>query len=134
MNEDFAVESLAGDIFQLGNASWRILKVEQGRVLVEDAKGQPPNLPFWLGEAPARTEELSAAVSRLREEVAAGGSREGSRAAAVDWLETDLGLRPAAAAQIVDYLAAADRPWGPCRARTRWWPSASSTRRGTCTS
>jgi ATP-dependent helicase Lhr and Lhr-like helicase len=106
VNEDFAVESLAGDIFQLGNASWRILKVEQGRVLVEDAKGHPPNLPFWLGEAPARTEELSVAVSRLREEVARQVS-DGSRAEAVDWLERDLALPPAAAAQLVDYLAAA---------------------------
>ncbi len=106
VNEDFAVESLAGDIFQLGNASWRILKVEQGRVLVEDAKGHPPNLPFWLGEAPSRTEELSVAVSRLREEVARRVA-EGSRAAAVEWLEQDLSLPPAAAAQLVDYLAAA---------------------------
>jgi ATP-dependent helicase Lhr and Lhr-like helicase len=105
VHEDFAVESLAGDVFQLGNASWRIIKVEQGRVLVEDAKGQPPNIPFWLGEAPARTEELSIAVSRLREEVAAR-LREGSRAEAVEWLEGELGLPPAAAAQIADYLAA----------------------------
>src|SRR5438093_4380013 len=59
VNEDFAVESLAGDIFQLGNASWRILRVNSGVVRVEDAKGQPPGIPFWLGEAPARTEELS---------------------------------------------------------------------------
>ncbi|HEV8577898.1 MAG TPA: DEAD/DEAH box helicase [Thermoanaerobaculia bacterium] len=106
VNEDFAVESLAGDIFQLGNASWRILKVEQGRVLVEDAKGHPPNLPFWLGEAPARTEELSAAVSRLREEVTRR-VQEGSRADAVDWLGREVGLPPAAATQLVDYLAAA---------------------------
>jgi ATP-dependent Lhr-like helicase len=106
VHEDFAVESLSGDVFQLGNASWRIIKVEQGRVLVEDAKGQPPNIPFWLGEAPARTEELSIAVSRLREEVAAR-IREGSRTEAVEWLEGELGLPPAAAAQIVDYLAAA---------------------------
>src|SRR6185295_5010914 len=106
VNEDFAVESLAGDIFQLGNASWRILKVEQGRVLVEDAKGHPPNLPFWLGEAPARTEELSVAVSRLREEVAQR-VKEGSRADAMDWLERELALAPAAAAQVVDSLAAA---------------------------
>jgi ATP-dependent Lhr-like helicase len=106
VHEDFAVESLAGDVFQLGNASWKIIKVEQGRVLVEDAKGQPPNIPFWLGEAPARTEELSVAVSRLREEVARRVS-EGSRAEAMAWLENELKLAPAAAAQIVDYLAAA---------------------------
>ena len=63
VNEDFAVESLAGDIFQLGNASWRILRVNSGVVRVEDAKGQPPGIPFWLGEAPARTDELSDAVA-----------------------------------------------------------------------
>src|SRR6185503_18971329 len=66
VNEDFAVESLAGDIFQLGNTSYRIRRVEAGRVRVEDAQGQPPSIPFWLGEAPARSDELSAAVSRLR--------------------------------------------------------------------
>jgi len=70
VNEDFAIESLQGDIFQLGNASWRVLRVEQGKVRVEDAHGQPPSIPFWLGEAPARTHELSVSVSRLREEVA----------------------------------------------------------------
>ena len=60
VNEDFAVESMAGDIFQLGNASYRIQRVERGTVRVEDAKGQPPTIPFWLGEAPGRTDELSA--------------------------------------------------------------------------
>ncbi len=69
VNEDFAIESLQGDIFQLGNTSWRILRVEQGKVRVEDAAGQPPSIPFWLGEAPARTHELSQSVSRLREEI-----------------------------------------------------------------
>src|SRR4029079_14321070 len=71
VNEDFAIESLQGDIFQLGNTSWRVLRVEQGKVRVEDAHGQPPSIPFWLGEAAARSEELSVSVSRLREEVAA---------------------------------------------------------------
>ncbi|MEP6707351.1 MAG: DEAD/DEAH box helicase [Pyrinomonadaceae bacterium] len=70
VNEDFAIESLQGDIFQLGNTSWRVLRVEQGKVRVEDAHGQPPSIPFWLGEAPARTHELSVSVSRLREEIA----------------------------------------------------------------
>src|ERR1044071_762983 len=70
VNEDFAIESLQGDIFQLGNTSWRVLRVEQGKVRVEDAHGQPPSIPFWLGEAPARTHELSVSVSRLREDVA----------------------------------------------------------------
>ncbi len=67
VNEDFAVESLAGDVFQLGNQSYRILRVETGRVRVEDAQGQPPNIPFWLGEAPGRSDELSASVARLRD-------------------------------------------------------------------
>ncbi|MEA2206277.1 MAG: ATP-dependent helicase Lhr and Lhr-like helicase [Blastocatellia bacterium] len=70
VNEDFAIESLQGDIFQLGNTSWRVLRVEQGKVRVEDAHGQPPSIPFWLGEAPSRTHELSVSVSRLRDEVA----------------------------------------------------------------
>ncbi len=70
VNEDFAVESMAGDIFQLGNASYRILRIEPGRVRVEDAQGMPPSIPFWLGEAPGRTDELSFGVSRLREELA----------------------------------------------------------------
>jgi ATP-dependent Lhr-like helicase len=69
VHEDFAVESMAGDIFQLGNASYRVLRVERGKVRVEDAQGAPPTLPFWLGEAPGRTDELSVAVSRLREEI-----------------------------------------------------------------
>jgi ATP-dependent Lhr-like helicase len=69
VNEDFAVESLAGDIFQLGNTSYRILRVETGRVRVEDAQGMAPNIPFWLGEAPGRSDELSAGVARLRQRV-----------------------------------------------------------------
>src|SRR6185312_428575 len=69
VHEDFAVESLAGDIFQLGNTSYRILRVERDRLRVEDAHGVPPSIPFWLGEAPGRTDELSFAVSRLREEL-----------------------------------------------------------------
>ena len=69
VNEDFAVESLQGDVFQLGNTSYRILRVERGTVRVEDAHGEPPSIPFWLGEAPGRSDELSAAVSRLREEL-----------------------------------------------------------------
>jgi ATP-dependent Lhr-like helicase len=69
LNEDFAIESLAGDIFQLGNASYRIKRVGTGVVRVEDAHGQPPSIPFWLGEAPGRSEELSQAVSRLRSEI-----------------------------------------------------------------
>src|SRR5215469_5278553 len=70
VNEDFAVESMAGEVFQLGNASWRILGINSGQVRVEDAHGQPPGIPFWLGEAPGRTDELSGSVSDLREDVA----------------------------------------------------------------
>ena len=68
VNEDWAIESNGGDIFQLGNTSWRILRVEPGVVRVADAKGQPPTLPFWLGEAPGRTRELAAAIGRLRDD------------------------------------------------------------------
>jgi ATP-dependent Lhr-like helicase len=106
VNEDFAVESLAGDVFQLGNTSYRILRIEPGRVRVEDAKGAPPSIPFWLGEAPGRSDELSAGVSRLRAEVerrlAADAGR--GRDAARDWLVSRVGLDDAAALQIVDYL------------------------------
>ena len=70
VNEDFAIESLAGDIFLLGNTSWRIEKVTSGEVLVSDAKGAPPSIPFWLGEAPGRTVELSAELSDLRRGIA----------------------------------------------------------------
>src|SRR5215213_5331022 len=112
VNEDFAIESLQGDIFQLGNTSWRVLRVEQGKVRVEDAHGQPPSIPFWLGEAPARTHELSVSVSRLREEVAArvhadeGGS-EVNLESALTWLTDEVGVSHSAAEQIVEYLAGA---------------------------
>ena len=118
VNEDFAVESLAGDVFQLGNTSYRILRVERGTVRVEDAKGAPPGIPFWFGEAPARSEELSFSVSRLRGTIegllrspSQGEGRGGGPAlnveSALAWLTTDLGLAPAAAGQIVDYYASA---------------------------
>src|SRR4030095_4360049 len=71
VHEDFAIESLAGDIFLLGNRSWRIRRVGSGKVWVEDAQGLPPTIPFWMGEAPGRTIELSKAVSVLRLAVAA---------------------------------------------------------------
>lgn len=69
LDEDFAVESSRGDIFLLGTNSWKILRVENGRVLVEDAHGAPPSVPFWLGEAPARSIELSQHVSQMREKI-----------------------------------------------------------------
>jgi ATP-dependent Lhr-like helicase len=78
VNEDFAIESLAGDIFQLGNASWKILRVNSGQVRVQDAHGQPPTMPFWIGEAPGRTNEVSTAVSDLREEIERLIREEGS--------------------------------------------------------
>jgi ATP-dependent Lhr-like helicase len=111
VNEDFAIESLAGDIFQLGNASYRILRIEPGRVRVEDAQGAAPNIPFWLGEAPGRTDELSFGVSRLRGEIAdklAAGGIE----ATLDWLVRAIGMDMAAARQIVDHLARAQRVLG----------------------
>ncbi len=106
VNEDFAVESMAGDIFQLGNTSYRIQRVERGTVRVEDAKGQPPNIPFWLGEAPGRTDALSVAVSRLRAEIAARLSSDRSGTTARRWLADEAGVAGAAADQLVDYLAA----------------------------
>ncbi len=106
VNEDFAVESMAGDIFQLGNASYRIQRVERGTVRVEDAKGQPPNIPFWLGEAPGRTDALSAAVSRLRAEIASLLAADRSGASARRWLVDEVGVVAPAADQLVDYLAA----------------------------
>jgi ATP-dependent Lhr-like helicase len=109
VNEDFAVESIAGDIFQLGNTSYRILRVESGRVRVEDAQGQPPSIPFWLGEAPARTDEVSAAVSRVREEL---GARVSNPAAALRYLTEQVGIAAAAASQVVDYLASAKAALG----------------------
>ena len=112
VNEDFAIESLQGDIFQLGNTSWRVLRVEQGKVRVEDAHGQPPSIPFWLGEAPARTHELSISVSRLREEVATriNADENGSGVnlePAERWLTGEVGISDSAAEQIVEYLAGA---------------------------
>jgi ATP-dependent Lhr-like helicase len=112
VNEDFAVESMAGDIFQLGNASYRIRRVERGTVRVEDAQGQPPTIPFWLGEAPGRTDELSASVSRLREEIGARLRADPSGETAKRRLVEDIGLDRAAADQLVDYLAAAAAAFG----------------------
>ncbi len=83
LDEDFAVESLAGDIFLLGNTSWRILRIESGRVRVEDAKGAPPNIPFWNGEAPGRSFELSREVGSLR---ATAEPMLADPAAAAQWL------------------------------------------------
>jgi ATP-dependent Lhr-like helicase len=115
VNEDFAVESLAGDIFQLGNASWRILRVNSGVVRVEDAKGQPPGIPFWLGEAPARTDELSCAVSNLRMEIEkrlSAGEAENFAAEIEEWVAKEFLLTQNAAEQVAAYFADAYRSLG----------------------
>ena len=108
VNEDFAIESQAGDIFQLGNTSWRMLRIERGTVRVEDARGQPPSVPFWLGEAPARSTELSSEVSALRRELA---ERLDDRDGAIRWLESE-GIPAVAASQLVEYLGEAQRILG----------------------
>ncbi|MCU7936260.1 MAG: DEAD/DEAH box helicase [Candidatus Thiodiazotropha sp. (ex Dulcina madagascariensis)] len=110
VNEDFAFESMPGDIFQLGNFSYRMLKIEQGRVFVEDAHGQPPTIPFWFGEAPGRTDELSYAVSRLRETV--DKLLDEGQQAALNYLTRELGLDPVTSSQLVEYLAATKAVFG----------------------
>jgi ATP-dependent helicase Lhr and Lhr-like helicase len=111
VNEDFAIESMAGDIFQLGNTSYRIQRVERDRLRVEDAHGAPPSIPFWLGEAPGRSKELSLGVSRLREEIVAHIDAGGVQAA-FNWLRDILGLSESVAQQIVEYLAKAKAALG----------------------
>ena len=105
VNEDWAIESMAGDVFLLGTTSWRIRRVEPGTVRVVDAHGAPPSVPFWLGEAPGRTEELSAEVSRLRAEVGEWLERDDRDSARV-WLEAECGIDRAASDTIVSYLGA----------------------------
>ena len=116
LNEDFAIETLPGDIFQLGLHSWRILRVESDRIRVEDAQGQPPTIPFWIGEAPSRTDALSEAVSRLRESigrlVAGGPDLAGGIERAVAWTTGEAGIPAEAARQLVDYLAAGQAALG----------------------
>ena len=121
VNEDFAVESMAGDIFQLGNASWRILQINSGTVRVEDAQGQPPGIPFWLGEAPGRTPELSRAVSGLRSEIekkieaalgSTGSDAKEQEQGLVEWLKKEPGLPEAGARQLADYFSAIYRALG----------------------
>jgi ATP-dependent Lhr-like helicase len=105
VNEDWAIESMAGDVFLLGTTSWRIRRVEPGTVRVVDAQGAPPSVPFWLGEAPGRTEELSGEVSELRagvEGFLGRGDPDGGRG----WLETECGIDRAASDTIVRYLGA----------------------------
>ena len=103
VNEDFAIESAAGDIFLLGSTSWRIVRVEQSTVRVVDAQGAPPTIPFWLGEAPGRTLELSEEVGRLRRDVAAGFD---DPAALHARLVEECALPDLGAQQIIDYIRA----------------------------
>jgi ATP-dependent helicase Lhr and Lhr-like helicase len=113
VDEDFAIESLPGDIFQLGNTSWRVLRLETGTLRVEDARSQPPNIPFWFGEAPGRTPELSQAVSRLREAIADRCSQQPNGVdQARRWLQQTLEIGADAAEQAVNYLAAAHTALG----------------------
>lgn len=121
VNEDFAIESVPGDVFLLGNHSWRILKVNGGKVRVEDAGGLPPTIPFWFGEAPGRSVEFSEAVSRLREELsnkigdiknfikeddlADSFSNDSWKKDSLSWLIDDVGLTLEAADQLVVYMA-----------------------------
>ncbi len=115
IDEDFAVESLAGDIMLLGNTSWRIRRVQAGSVLVEDAQGAAPTIPFWRGEAPARTDELSTHVGALREQVSSfvpcavsdpNAKLPPEARAAISWLKLECGLDDAGAEQAVEYIVA----------------------------
>ena len=107
VDEDFAVESLAGDIMLLGNTSWRIKGVESGKVRVEDTHGAPPSIPFWRGEAPSRTAELSAEVAALRQDIARRVlSSEVSPSSALGWLRHECALDQRGAQQAIEYILA----------------------------
>ncbi|MBL8748497.1 MAG: DEAD/DEAH box helicase [Planctomycetes bacterium] len=93
VHEDFAIESSVGDVFQLGTTSWQIRRIGSGQLRVADAHGVPPSLPFWIAEGPSRSDELCAAIARVRVH---GTSNE--------WLQQECGLRPAAADQLAEYL------------------------------
>jgi ATP-dependent Lhr-like helicase len=121
VNEDFAVESMAGEVFQLGNTSWRILQINSGTVRVEDARGQPPGIPFWLGEAPGRTPELSLAVSHLRTEIEnkleaalerSDSAISGAEQDLAEWLKEEPGLSEIGARQLAGYFVATYRALG----------------------
>ncbi|MDO8270780.1 MAG: DEAD/DEAH box helicase [Gammaproteobacteria bacterium] len=105
LNEDFALETLPGDIFTLGSHSWQLLRVDGLKVRVRDAQGSRPTIPFWFGEGPGRTEELSTSVCVLRETIDGFLLGEGAPAA-VQWLIETLQLPQPAAQQLVDYLQA----------------------------
>jgi ATP-dependent helicase Lhr and Lhr-like helicase len=104
LNEDFAIETQSGNVFQLGNVSWRILYVRGGEVTVRDAHGAPATVPFWLGEAPGRTIELSAEFSQLREQIWERADKSNDEAAM--WVREETGASEWAAQQAANYVAA----------------------------
>jgi len=114
VDEDFAVESLKGDIMLLGNSSWRIRRIEgSGRMLVEDAHGAPPSIPFWRGEAPGRTDELSLQIGEIRKAVSDMTAKlfpgfldreQEPVKAAVEWLQRECGLDESGAEQVIQYI------------------------------
>ena len=116
VNEDFAIESLKGDVFLLGNNAWKVRRVESGRVRVEDAHGQPPTIPFWLGEAPGRTTELSDEVSELRESI---DSLLPDSAAAREWVVSEAGVDHEASRQLVAYIEEGKRVLGVTPTKSR---------------
>ncbi len=111
LDEDFAVESSAGDVFLLGTTSWRVQGLQTGKVLVEDAAGAAPTIPFWLGEAPGRSPELSHAVAQFRGQALERLDRDGAPAA-LQWLEHNCGLEPNGAGQLLQYLSEGRRALG----------------------
>ncbi len=121
VGEDFAIESLPGDVFLLGSSTWRIRRVEAGKLRVVDAEGATPNIPFWAGEAPARTAELSDEVSSLRADLEPILERADAAddAEVVAWIERETGVGPDAAAQIARYLGASRAALGGLPTRDR---------------
>ena len=124
LDEDFAIESMQGDIFLLGNTSWRIRRIEAGVVRVQDAGGAPPTLPFWRGEAPGCSPELSQAFSQVREKIAALGKKEAEK-----WLKHECGLDSRGAQQAVQYVVAGKAalgalPTGKCVVAERFFDEA----------
>ncbi len=116
VNEDFAIESLKGDVFLLGNTSWKIRRVESGRVRVEDAQGQPPTIPFWLGEAPGRTTELSDEVTELRDGIDDLLPDSGS---AREWVVAESGVDGEVSRQLVAYIEEGKRVLGVTPSKNR---------------
>ena len=112
VDEDFAIETLAGDVFLLGNTSWRVQYVRQGKVVVQDAQGAPPSIPFWFGEAPGRTVELSDEITRLREEIDQRLETSESDESLQKWLVADCGATTWAAQQAIDYVRVQKRALG----------------------